>query len=962
MGAAMTTTHRHHNTPRLRALLAPTLAALGACAPAGDPDATTETAASPIAREIAGTVDMAFRRYGEPETARVSFATPTIPGCSATMIGPNFMMSAAHCGDATQVTFGTTRNDDPRGLVSETFPCRMLLGAFPRVDIELYWCGPNVPGGVAPGDKYGYLDLDARPVSVGQSLYSVWWNSVDSLGVGWSNLYSAGRVTSKTVTIWGAGGWHNQVGPMQRSVGLSTDLWSNPGCSGSSLINPSNSRVMGGPTSTSSLDGRGRQNLPMYEILRNGRVDGSWTTRDTEYPQDWRTGVEDPAVRALGLNPADYTGPLDENRDDLFDIQVDAERVQGENARAYYHLNFDSERRNAQWVRSAGATLTPSTGQARLVGTASAVASIRHPGLHLKPNTTYRLSVMTSVASASSATSLAVLFQTASGVLQDARFLPTTVGAAWPTLTTTLRTGAQSPDLILRTTAAANFALANLVLVEDNSTNDFDTADQRTYWKDQNTGLPAILMPEGSRAGTGDWAGLARRNPARPLSDDWSLRNRQLALQAGQSYDLCFDVRARTLPPAGTIAWGVMRVTSGSSEVMRHVYTPTTAWQTVCAPRFTTPVGDSSVMFGVAANSPNGTSGPSYLVDNVRILRAGTQPTPAANYSDANWWHLYVGNYGTIRMGDINGDGRSDVCGRAQSGVYCDLGLAGGGFGPQSQWQSEMTDANGFAPEQYSGTMQLADVSGDGRADLCVRGVAGMYCALSTGSSFAALSLWSGAYADANGWGWSPGYYRSFRLADVNGDRRADLCARGAAGVYCSPSTGYAFAGASVWQPALNDADGGADDVQVRSLQFGDVSGDGRADLCVHRVGLVRCALASTSGAAFGALTAWTTTTQFADDPFRTDPSYSATFRLADTDRDGRADLCARTAGGLQCARSLGGSFAPPTLLSPAQMSDAQGWRALPYAMTLQLGDPDGDGRVDACGRESTGYVCRPAR
>jgi hypothetical protein len=30
--------------------------------------------------------------------------------------------------------------------------------------------------------------------------------------------------------------------------------------------------------------------------------------------------------------------------------------------------------------------------------------------------------------------------------------------------------------------------------------------------------------------------------------------------------------------------------------------------------------------------------------------------------------------------------------------------------------------------------------------------------------------------------------------------------------------------------------------------------------------------------------------------------------------------------------------------------------------MTLQLGDPDGDGRVDACGRESTGYVCRPAR
>src|SRR4051812_21220045 len=44
------------------------------------------------------------------------------------------------------------------------------------------------------------------------------------------------------------------------------------------------------------------------------------------------------------------------------------------------------------------------------------------------------------------------------------------------------------------------------------------------------------------------------------------------------------------------------------------------------------------------------------------------------------------------------------------------------------------------------------DLNGDGRADVCGRGAAGIYCALSNGSAFEGYSLWSHDFTDAQGW------------------------------------------------------------------------------------------------------------------------------------------------------------------------------------------------------------------
>jgi len=71
------------------------------------------------------------------------------------------------------------------------------------------------------------------------------------------------------------------------------------------------------------------------------------------------------------------------------------------------------------------------------------------------------------------------------------------------------------------------------------------------------------------------------------------------------------------------------------------------------------------------------------------------------------------------RTTDIDGDGRADVCGRGMSGVWCHLskGASWSEKGPVLS----MSDADGWNDPMNWGTMRYGDIDGDGRADLCVR-------------------------------------------------------------------------------------------------------------------------------------------------------------------------------------------------------------------------------------------------
>jgi hypothetical protein len=84
-------------------------------------------------------------------------------------------------------------------------------------------------------------------------------------------------------------------------------------------------------------------------------------------------------------------------------------------------------------------------------------------------------------------------------------------------------------------------------------------------------------------------------------------------------------------------------------------------------------------------------------------------------------------------LADVNGDGRADVVGFGEAGVYVALANASGGFDPAQL----KLQAFGASPGAGSWTSddryhrELADVNGDGRADIVGFGEAGVYVSYS---------------------------------------------------------------------------------------------------------------------------------------------------------------------------------------------------------------------------------------
>ncbi len=158
-------------------------------------------------------------------------------------------------------------------------------------------------------------------------------------------------------------------------------------------------------------------------------------------------------------------------------------------------------------------------------------------------------------------------------------------------------------------------------------------------------------------------------------------------------------------------------------------------------------------------------------------------------------------------LADVNGDGRADIVGFGNAGAYVSLSN-GSSFSAPALWvNSYGYDAGGWRVDMHP--RFLADVNGDGRADIVGFGNAGAYVSLSNGSSFSAPALWVNSYGYDAG-GWRVDMHPRF-LADVNGDGRADIVAFGNAGAYVSLSNGSSFSAPALWVNSYGyDAGGGA--------------------------------------------------------------------------------------------------------------------------------------------------------
>jgi hypothetical protein len=183
-------------------------------------------------------------------------------------------------------------------------------------------------------------------------------------------------------------------------------------------------------------------------------------------------------------------------------------------------------------------------------------------------------------------------------------------------------------------------------------------------------------------------------------------------------------------------------------------------------------------------------------------------------------------------LADITGDRRADIVGFGDAGVWTALSNGNGTFqAPKFVIADLGFKAGGWRVENHP--RFLADITGDRRADIVAFGDAGVWTALSNGDGTFRAPRFVLADFGFKAGGWQVENHPRF-LADISGDGRADIVGFGNSGVYVS----LAGADGTFAAPVLATTAFGAaasaggwesDDRYVR--QLADVNGDGRADV-----------------------------------------------------------------------------------------------------------------------------------
>ena len=335
--------------------------------------------------------------------------------------------------------------------------------------------------------------------------------------------------------------------------------------------------------------------------------------------------------------------------------------------------------------------------------------------------------------------------------------------------------------------------------------------------------------------------------------------------------------------------------------------------------------------------------------------------------SDSDGWDSDIGYYGSARLGDIDHDGLTDVCGRGSAGIRCARSNGDGTMGTEQNWLTVVSDSQGYKPPQYSTTFQLGDIDNDGLPDACMPGVAGYLCfknlgCTSSGCGFSTSAWEASDFSDAQGWDTSESFYGSIQIGDVDGDGYGDICGRNSTGIICSlftPGPSAGFAQATQWSSHYSNTEGWSDPKYGSTLRLARLDSDIKADICGRSIYGMWCALST--GSSFGTPSNWSPMAFDDAQGWGTSPSRYRSISMADVDGDSKADVCGRHSTGVVCAFSTGSAttgFANYRYVYNTNFGDADGWSSAAYGGTLRLGDMNGDKRADVCGRASAGLTC----
>jgi hypothetical protein len=135
----------------------------------------------------------------------------------------------------------------------------------------------------------------------------------------------------------------------------------------------------------------------------------------------------------------------------------------------------------------------------------------------------------------------------------------------------------------------------------------------------------------------------------------------------------------------------------------------------------------------------------------------------------------------------MTGNGKPDLVGFAQGGVYVAFNNGDGTFQPVRKVSQDFTfDNGGWVVEKYP--RFIADLTGNGRGDIIGFGEAGVSVAINNGDGTfqpAKLSIAGFSYQH----GWRTKQHPRF-LVDLTGDGRADIIGFGNTSVYVSYNDG----------------------------------------------------------------------------------------------------------------------------------------------------------------------------
>ena len=293
-------------------------------------------------------------------------------------------------------------------------------------------------------------------------------------------------------------------------------------------------------------------------------------------------------------------------------------------------------------------------------------------------------------------------------------------------------------------------------------------------------------------------------------------------------------------------------------------------------------------------------------------------------------------------LADVDGDGHADLSGRTQDGIECAMGRASGDFDAPVLVTAPLVDSSVWNDAARDASFHAVDMNRDGKIDFCVLAPDGARCALGVGHGVFAKAVKISHASDFVGA--DPG---SFTMGDIDGDGFPDVCARVNGDVRCARGD---HAGrllqASVWLPASVIAP--MPEGPGARWVLADITGRGDAGICrVGAQGIV-CATAHRHREGFERPRRWF---------IATDPTFqSDSVVFGDVDGDRAADFCALSGTNVICGSSTGSTFSAPLVRvagAPEDPTWANGH--------LVLGDLDGNRRVDACRWSDVSVICANA-